>query len=35
MSHIIVKSENKYNIRNANKVMVPRFETYQLYETFP
>ena len=30
MSHIIVKSDNKYNSRNANKVTVPRFEIYYM-----
>ena len=30
MSHIIVKSDNTYSIRNANKVMVPHFETYYM-----
>ena len=30
MSHVIVKSDNTYSIRNANKVMVPHFETYYM-----
>ena len=30
MSHVIVKSDNKYNLRNANKVTVPYFETYYM-----
>ena len=30
MSHIIVKSDNKYSLSDANKVMVARFETYYM-----
>ena len=30
MSHIIEKTANKYKLRNAHKVNVPRFNTYYM-----